>query len=543
MSFFEKYKFWIKCGTIVFSILVLVFSFYIFQFLIGNHDWRFLRYGVPFDAGFGEGRVSQFFIPWVLFEGKMLPCLEALTGIGFFTAAIILLAKWYELPKKYGVVVLFALMIGLHPYLLTQFYYAHSVCSIFFWYLCCMVGMLFCWKFTSGQGKKYLLLGNLLIFVAAIGYVSSLQMVFVCSLAKVLIDFLKNERVCVGYLKKVFFYFLIILLIVFETFLMMEMLKKTGIINSAMYNVQILSLQDVWHKFQILWKAPFIMMLFPTGFEKKWVLYLLPLLCLCVLMRTLFVSRIKFFISSIFLVTILYVSFIFAYFSPYDAFHMFRVNVYSVPFLFSIVFALVFVPPLFSKFLSNVAFLCALLFVIESVKTDVITQKVWFLGDKQDSFAVERIKADILPKMNNKFYRLVVLGGLYGRMKFAQQPFLGEGYNEIMREYYGFSYLHMGASSILFGYEGRNPIWGEAVYAWGDFTFNVSNEQLTAENEDVAYRFAQQFGNDAKHLLLEVRKLGVFPKNDYNIVGEKDVIIRLNQEVEMMTALERKLEL
>lgn len=541
-GFVAKYRFWIDCWEIVFGGLALVFSFYISNFIIGNHDWRFLRYGVPYDVGFGEGRVSQFFIVWGLFDGHLLPCIEVLVGIGFFSATMVLLAKWYELPKKYWIVVVFALMAGVHPYLLTQLYYAHSVCSIFFWYFCCMSGMLCCWKFSLGDGKRYLFLGNFLIFIALMGYVSSLQMVLVCSLAKVLIDFLKSKRVQEASFKKVFLYFLTVFFVAVEAFLVMVVLKKTGVINGSMYNVHILPMQDIVHKFQELWIAPFIMMFFPTGFEKGWVLYLLPLLCLVVLIRAFFISRTKFLISFIFLVAILYASFIFAYLSPYDAFHMFRVNAYSVPFLFSIVFALVFVRPLFSKLLSNTAFLCALLFIAESIKTDILTQKVWLLGDKQDSFAVERIKTDILPKMDKEHYRLAVLGGLYGRRKFANRPYLGDVYNEIMREYYGSSYLHLGASDILFGYEGTNPIWGEARITWGQLFYDVSNEQLTAEDEDVARRFSQHYGEKAKYLLNDVRKLGVFPDKNYSIVGEKEVIIRLAPAEEMMQALERDLE-
>ena len=88
-------------------------------------------------------------------------------------------------------------------------------------------------------------------------------------------------------------------------------------------------------------------------------------------------------------------------------------------------------PPLFSKFLSNVAFLCALLFVIESVKADVITQKVWFLGDKQDSFAVERIKADILPKMNNlKRLGLVINNNLGTKLNLESLAYLKDFYFE-----------------------------------------------------------------------------------------------------------------
>ena len=52
-------KFYLKAFLISFSIISIVYSFMIFQFWWGNHDWEFLKDGILLKDGFFEARYAQ----------------------------------------------------------------------------------------------------------------------------------------------------------------------------------------------------------------------------------------------------------------------------------------------------------------------------------------------------------------------------------------------------------------------------------------------------------------------------------------------------
>lgn len=75
--------FGLKCAGVVWLILIVVFLIYWSSFFLGNHDFRFMRYGVPLDAGVFEGRFTQFLPSWLLTGGHILPVFNVLLGFAF----------------------------------------------------------------------------------------------------------------------------------------------------------------------------------------------------------------------------------------------------------------------------------------------------------------------------------------------------------------------------------------------------------------------------------------------------------------------------
>ena len=112
------YLFEIKCIAILWAILVIVFLPYWSSFFLGNHDFRFMRYGIPIDAGVFEGRFTQFVVPWLLSSGQILPIWNIFLGFAFYAWAIVRGLLWLGLPKKSFEVVAIGLVIGLNPYIL-----------------------------------------------------------------------------------------------------------------------------------------------------------------------------------------------------------------------------------------------------------------------------------------------------------------------------------------------------------------------------------------------------------------------------------------
>lgn len=148
--------FGLKCAGVVWLILAVVFLIYWSSFFLGNHDFRFMRYGVPLDAGVFEGRFTQFLPSWLLTGGHILPVFNVLLGFAFFALAVVRLAEWYGLPERYRDVLPFTLLIVLNPYVLTQLYYVHQILSIFVWHFLCVWGVIWIDRavLAAEDGKK-----------------------------------------------------------------------------------------------------------------------------------------------------------------------------------------------------------------------------------------------------------------------------------------------------------------------------------------------------------------------------------------------------
>ena len=202
--------FGLKCAGIVWLILIVVFLIYWSSFFLGNHDFRFMRYGVPLDAGVFEGRFTQFLPSWLLTGGHILPVFNVLLGFAFFALAAVRLAEWYGLSERYRDVLPFTLLIVLNPYVLTQLYYVHQILSIFVWHFLCVWGVIWIDRavLAAEDGKKeaecaavagkkaagYAAAGISALFVSLGGYTAALELVLTICTGKFWLDVLRAEK-------------------------------------------------------------------------------------------------------------------------------------------------------------------------------------------------------------------------------------------------------------------------------------------------------------------------------------------------------------
>ena len=75
----------------LFLLTVFSYSFYITEFLWGNHDWGWIKDNTPLLSGVFEGRFSQFILQKALTDGYILPIITLILAFGFYSLAIILL--------------------------------------------------------------------------------------------------------------------------------------------------------------------------------------------------------------------------------------------------------------------------------------------------------------------------------------------------------------------------------------------------------------------------------------------------------------------
>lgn len=284
----------LKCAGVVWLILAAVFLTYWSSFFLGNHDFRFMRYGVPLEAGVFEGRFTQFLPSWLLTGGHILPAFNVLLGFAFFALAAVRLAEWYGLSERYRDVLPFTLLIVLNPYVLTQLYYVHQILSIFVWHFLCVWGVIWIDRavLVAEEGKKGtgyaemsgrkraagcaaaderekgaavdgrkkaagdVVSGMSALFVSLGGYTAALELVLTICAGKFWLDILRAEKS----VKVIFRHYLklgagVMAALLCYAAVIWEM-KRRNLIFLGMYNVQTLPLRDMPEKFLQRWHKP-----------------------------------------------------------------------------------------------------------------------------------------------------------------------------------------------------------------------------------------------------------------------------------------------
>ena len=535
----------------VFGILSVVFSFYITGFYFGNHDYQYMRYGMPLGAGAWEARVTQFVPYWLFSLGQILPIFNALLGFMFLSGAVVLLAKWYELPEKYSIVLIFSLLVALHPYHLTQLYYVFTATSIGLWHLFAVIGVMTAWQFVLEKKIKWAILSVFFLLTALLGYASVLQLIFVILIGKFLLSLgtefqtaRKEHRLKKYWLQYILtaLFLSVVVLVIYGGII--HVLKTYHIIDAGMYNTQVLTAAEITYKLKTFWYLPFkgLMLEMPycSPFLSRTILGLMVVLVL--LSALLGGGGLIFLLMVVGLIGLIFTMFVTTYASPWAAWSMMRTNVYSVPYFLAIMYAILCV---FGKqFLKNLGTLFAVILIICFANADFNAQKVWALGRMQDEKVADRVRERLLPQIDaNKHYRMVLMGSFYGASKFADKMNIDEEKREVYREIYGWGlYLNVFASSGLFLYEPTNPIWTD-VWFLGDFLVShIVNETIEPGEMLGAKMFSQKFGADKDKIWVAVDKMRPYPHKNFYHIGQKDIILMLKREEYNQSVLKRKLD-
>ncbi|MCM1322693.1 MAG: glucosyltransferase domain-containing protein [Acetobacter sp.] len=213
----------------------LVWGFMILQFWWGNHDWRYLQYGVAVSDGLFEARYSQHLFTAFLFNGQVLPiftCIISLFALSFMgcLAAIYL---GFSADKKSSILFL-CLLLSL-PYTAIVFYYLFIALPLTF-YAAFGVGILFFaqspfrwWKFICGFTGVVLLLGS---------YPPILALVVTIFVGQKLICYIKQKMELKDIFKACLFLGGQFLLAYAVTRGIWKYLTDQGVLNTQMYNLQ-----------------------------------------------------------------------------------------------------------------------------------------------------------------------------------------------------------------------------------------------------------------------------------------------------------------
>lgn len=534
--------FGLKCAGVVWLILAVVFLIYWSSFFLGNHDFRFMRYGVPLDAGVFEGRFTQFLPSWLLTGGHILPVFNVLLGFAFFALAAVRLAEWYGLPERYRDVLPFTLLIVLNPYVLTQLYYVHQILSIFVWHFLCVWGVIWIDRavLAAEDGKKeaecaavagkkaagYAAAGISALFASLGGYTAALELVLTICTGKFWLDVLRAEKsvkAILGHYVKlgagVMAALLCYAVVIWE-------MKRQNLIYLGMYNVQTLPLREVPERFLQRWHKPWEILYSVFPYESPLAGYGFLLLAAAALAASR--GRRKFLWGAFCLIVSVYLAFFLAFIAPHDFFDTFRVHFFSVPYLIAVLLAVAVTCG--GRGCRNMALAAAAVLVCVYAGTDFYAQKIWLLGNRQDEMYVERIKQDLLPRLEpGKKYRLATLGGLYGRKKFAgmHDEYSLRTYERDRELFRAPLYVSVMFSSGFFLAEPGSPIWGDAMYLGGGIFYGITPENIAEGKRLDAEIFAKSFGTDMEAQLAALKIMEPYPAADYCFVGEKDIFLMM----------------
>ena len=363
------------------------------------------------------------------------------------------------------------------------------------------------------------------------GYAPVINMIFTLIVASLIIDFLIND---LSY-KKLFNKYYPIILCAFASvlsyFVIFKILQATDVISSAMYNTQTLSLKDILYKIIYTLGTPINVLFFPAPFCSALFSYFL--FGLVLLYIVVAYKKKKLIISLLLLFVLLIAMLTSSYISPNNIFYTYRINLFSVPYVIALLFAITVLCNI--QIVKNASLICVVALILIFCNANFSTQKIWHLGNKQDEYAVDRIKNDLLKQIDfNKKYRLYSVGGLLGRRKFANITHYKEEYNELYREYYAYEYyIYPFLESSLFLSEKYNPIYGNLFIINGNTIPLLNNEFLTKNDQRKYELFSKSIPFNTEN----IRKWLIDPEKSKVFVYDENILIYFSENIEQYKVL------
>ena len=442
--------FWCAFAT-VFLALNLLFLYHGAHFLFGDHDWTYLKHGLPLNAGFFEGRFSQFILINLLSQGEILPIINNLLGFTGYALGFALLARYWHLPHTKTGYTLFALTAAVTPYLLSFMYFAFLIAPVLSWNAF-IIGALIISEKERTFSLKRTLTAVLLILLALGGYPPVINLIAVILTAHLFFTLLFERKKLTNIIKSYLWSIINILIALIVYKLCLLCLNHIGLINGNYYNLQttpfsewahkaLLVIKDIFRQFTIT--LPFITAGYKTiivllAVLSLYALYIFPigktrrLLALLCLFAVLSASQLTFFISTSIRET---------EFSP-------RIDFFGFMYVIAAFFAFGFKNR--KTIIKNLTVFLAVLSLCVSIKNLFLAQKVWHLGFSSEMKFYQRVSKRFQsdPFFNLSNHYIIVQGGTpYFRPRFYEQKFQKES-DDLL----GISYVPGMASGVMWNY-------------------------------------------------------------------------------------------
>lgn len=184
-----------KAFWVSFLFINLAFLFHTINFMWGAFDWQAVRFDVNFIENAKGANFAAFALQNLLFDGKILPVINNLWAFVGLSLGGVLLAYYWDLPKKTSVYVITTLFLAVTPYTLGVMYFAQYTLGNLWVYCLVVAALLLGEKASSSLNRSYLYnLSSIALFLLALGTsVLSVSFVGIAVLGRVFLNIVTTD--------------------------------------------------------------------------------------------------------------------------------------------------------------------------------------------------------------------------------------------------------------------------------------------------------------------------------------------------------------
>lgn len=413
-SLYRK-SFWISFGFIN-----LAFLFHTINFMWGATDWEAIRFNVDNNIAVKDGNFTAFTLQNLLFDGKILPVINNLWSFFGLSLAGVLLAYYWDLPKKTSTYVITSLFMAITPYTLSIMYFAQYTLGSLWLPAFVLTSLILSNKATQTLNKSYFYnLISIALLVLSLGtYLPIINFFGVVLFGKIFLNILTKEtsirnniylslQTLANFTASVLIYIFVILLLKLNSNAtsisnvdFYDAIKNIPSLLSAMFTQFATTLPFVDLSYKIIALIIAITSLFAIIFKAPSTKASIKALALvpCILV----LSKISYLFTS----------------NPNNILHGYN-SFYSMPILYTLMFATLI--KLESTYLKRFAYVLTVLLIFMSFVRISYGLKVWKFGFDAETKLAERIITR-MEKMDNfiidKKYKLLQIGSQSLRHKY-----------------------------------------------------------------------------------------------------------------------------
>lgn len=392
-SIMQDTSFFIKNWKQMFALSTLFFTPFLFNFLWGNHDWQWIKEYTPLWSGLFEGRFTQFFMQFLLFNGNILPILTLLTGLAFYTAGTVLLLKLWHTPEKHWIFLLLGLNLITAPYTISWLYFAFITLSSLSWPFFIIVCFWFLNK-TPQKHYPYLsFLAATLCFLAALGgYPPVINLISTIFFSQILLSLCYQQESPKTILKKYIPQAIIIFIAAFLLLFIQYILKKYNLQLNT-YNTTSININQLNEKLHTIFRAAIEQFFTSTSFISytyKYAFFFLFLLAFTQLYLKLpkkIPTCLLFLAAAIGIILSPMITLLAAE-NIYFVLHEPRISFFGLTYLYIFAAAVLLDSPV--KIVKNITTLILSLILLYNINTLAYAAKVWKLGFTAETNFSER---------------------------------------------------------------------------------------------------------------------------------------------------------
>lgn len=412
----------------LFLLTVFSYSFYITEFLWGNHDWGWIKDNTPLLSGVFEGRFSQFILQNALTDGYILPIITLILAFGFYSLAIILLLNLLNLNKSTFLTILLGLFITTSPYTISWLYFAFITLSCLSWPFFAILAF-YLLNFTPKFPHKllYIALSSFLFLLCIGGYPPIINTIFSLFFIFILNNLILNHYTLKTTIQKAL-PSAIAIITSLALFLIIQYFLKKYNLQYDTYNTASLSLDSIFQNLLStisLSLKQFINTTTFIGFNYKYLTLCLSLTALFILFLNVPKQLTHLIIFPLLTLALTLSSSLTSLLAENSNYVTFEPRIEFFGILYIYLFSFVVLLKSNNTFIKNLSFASLIYLIFLNINTISYSAKIWSLGKDSETLLINRIINDIESKPNfspNRKYTFVQGGTLNFRERFYITP-------------------------------------------------------------------------------------------------------------------------